>query len=167
MRIYNYRMSAIDIAGKKFGRLMVIEQAGRARREIAWRCLCECGKETIAAGYNVRHGITRSCGCLAREVVHLQTHGRCHSAEHRSWTQMKQRCNNPKNPAWGSYGGRGIVVCAEWQASFANFFRDMGICPPGLSLDRINNDGNYEPGNCRWADRTMQANNRRPARKAT
>jgi len=109
-------------------------------------------------------GKTRSCGCLRNEQQFK--HGRCETLVYRIWAEMLQRCNNHKSPSFKDYGGRGIKVCERWH-SFANFYTDMGDKPAGLSIDRADNDGNYEPGNCRWADAKTQATNCRKRRTKT
>lgn len=156
----------IDLSGKHFGRLKVIGRAGSAFGEATWLCDCDCGQQTEARGYYLRTGQTQSCGCLHSEIASgtftylNRTHGKDNTPEHVSWEQMKQRCNNPKHHAWEYYGGRGITVCASWQDSFETFLHDMGPRPANTSLDRIDPDGNYEPGNCRWADARTQRHNR-------
>lgn len=156
----------IDIIGYRFGRLTVIEYAGRARdRHSMWKVHCDCGNTITVIGNNMKSGQTLSCGCLQRELTERRAlkHGEARigkvSREYRAWCEMKTRCENSKRKSWKYYGERGIKICQEWSKSFAAFRKYMGICPNGLTLDRINNDGNYEPGNCRWATRKEQVRN--------
>ena len=135
--------------------------AGERHRFGLWQC--DCGNITRAAISRVVNGYTRSCGCLSREVgaQASRTHGRRNTREYRQWQGAKGRCFNESSRDFPRYGGRGISMCPLWAGSFAAFFADMGECPAGLSLDRINVNGNYEPGNCRWATPYEQAVNRR------
>jgi len=165
--------------GVVFGRLTVIDigvsivsKSGGRRK--AWKCLCSCGKTRLIREYSLRSGDTSSCGCLHREMVSKMTsklnlkHGRYGTPEYKSWQMMKERCYYPSNDSYKNYGGRGITICERWRNSFAAFFEDMGLRPgPGYSLDRINPNRDYEPGNCRWATPKQQLNNQRGNRKLT
>lgn len=156
-----------EMPGKRFGRLVVIERHGSAKYGgTIWRCRCDCGTEKIATANSLRSGDTRSCGCLMRENGHKQgkahtTHGMEGTRTYEAWSGMIQRCTNPKCEFWDRYGGRGIKVCARWRNSFQAFYADMGKKPTGLTLERIDRDSNYEPGNCKWAGQKEQAFNRR------
>jgi hypothetical protein len=162
-----------NILGLPFGRLTVQAFAGLDRRGKAlWTCSCECGGEITTAVQSLKRGRTRSCGCLQREVTAARTvacftkHGETsngrRSAEYRAWCSMKTRCYNSSVESWDDYGRRGIQVCKRWRDSFENFLADMGRRPsPRHSIERKDNDGNYEPGNCVWATRTVQARNTR------
>lgn len=163
--------AASDLTGQQFGRLTVVGPSHRnTRRQIHWRCSCTCGTETTARADHLTAGMKRSCGCLFLET--MTTHGAARgytcTREYNSWATAKQRCFNPKNPNYPRYGGRGISMCDAWKDSFEMFLRDMGPRPVGMSLDRYpNNDGDYEPGNCRWATNDQQTTNKRPKKTPT
>lgn len=151
-----------DMTGKAFGRLTVLSRNGStAGGNAKWLCRCSCGGETTCTSENLRSGKAQSCGCLRAEQhrARFETHGKTGTATFRVWTAMLSRCSNPNNDSYPRYGARGIKVCERW-ASFENFLEDMGKRPEGLSIERENNDGNYEPGNCKWATATEQSNNR-------
>lgn len=157
-----------DLIGQRFSRLVVISRAESVKGFAQWRCVCDCGNETVAKGAKLRAGRTKSCGCARAE--HIASLGeksrKWHSneqktPEYRAWTAMRYRCGNPNSSSWNHYGGRGIKVCPQWN-DFKVFLADVGRRPsPKHSLDRINNDGHYEPGNVRWATIVEQANNKR------
>lgn len=163
----------LDIVGKKFGRLLVIEQAARGKNgDIIWRCRCDCGAELNDRKWNLERN--QSCGCARRERASqlMLRHGHARITENRpsglsrtyqSWMAMKARCFRTSHHNYRYYGARGITVCERW-LTFDNFLADMGERPGTTSIDRINCDGNYEPGNCRWADAITQRNNRRKSK---
>lgn len=165
----------MDLVGKVFGKLTVKAFSERtSNRRYYWICKCECGTLRAYRQDHLRSGLSRSCGCLIREVLAARNyrHGEASSEtktpEYRSWASAINRCHNPKNKAFARYGARGIYVCDRWRNSFTSFLADMGRrAEPSLSLDRINNDGPYSPNNCRWATDKQQCQNRRPRRKAT
>lgn len=147
--------------GDVFDRLTVIEFAGRdAKRNAKWLCRCACDKTVAVYQFNLTNGKTGSCGCRKRDAV--TKHGKHLSRTYVSWQHMKTRCSDPKHPSFHRYGGRGISVCERW-LSFENFLADMGERPAGRTLDRVDNDRGYEPGNCRWATPKEQVNNRSAA----
>lgn len=166
----------IDLRGQRFGRLTVIELAGKsAVGRIRWRCRCDCGTQTVAHSNNLlrRKNGTVSCGCLSRELSRARTtarttHGASRSGatwpEYKAWASIKSRCLNPNSHSFKGYGGRGVKVCDRWLGDdgFTNFIADMGRRPSRHhSIDRIDNDGDYEPRNCRWTTSSVQMSNTR------
>lgn len=147
-----------DLVGQTFGRLTVVAYEKRSR----WKCLCECGNFHTAVGYDLKRGITQSCGCygIDQRRAATQTHGKSNTPEYRTWANMIQRCTNEKSRMYYRYGGRGITVCERWR-KFENFLADMGRKPsPMHTIDRIDSDGDYDPDNCRWLPKAEQSSNR-------
>jgi hypothetical protein len=160
-----------DLTGQQFGRLTVVGVGPRRgkKNRITWDCLCACGGRRSVYSEKLHSGETQSCGCLQRERTGdaNRKHGGKGTRLYRVWKNMTSRCRNPHLPVNRGYAGRGIAVCARW-SDFANFRADMGEPPsPKHSIDRIDNDGNYEPGNCRWALPVTQARNHRRNRLLT
>lgn len=160
-------MSApVNLSGQTFGRLTALEEfpANKYGRRY-WTCLCSCGNRVAVAAGHLKSGNTKSCGCIVRQG-NKRTHNLFHTPEWNVWHGMRQRCFNPAHESYKHYGGRGITVCDRWDNSMAAFAEDIGPRPSMQhSLDRINNDGNYEPGNCRWATKSEQRRNQRPRQK--
>lgn len=149
----------IDLTGQKFGRLTVIDRASINKHgKPAWNCICDCGMSAVVLGRNLKGGYTRSCGCLHKEV--MSKHGMHGTRTYDTWRSMIQRCINTRCPVYDHYGGRGIKVCDRW-LNFKNFYEDMGVRPEGTSIERVDVNGNYEPGKCIWATPKEQSANRR------
>jgi hypothetical protein len=151
-----------NIAGQRFGKL-IAEQSFSKDRFIYWRCKCDCGREKEVTTSNLICGHIKTCGaCTKKENTVLRHIDGVKTPEYRAWFHIKDRCFNQKHRAFRNYGGRGITMCDRWRDSFENFIADVGLRPSSEhSIDRINNNGNYEPGNCRWADIITQNNNKR------
>ena len=165
----------MDLRGQRFGRFVVIDRGAAKDGRTTWRCRCDCGQEKVVLAELLRRGDSRSCGCIVREGNHyVHGHHRYGSdginrrtREYIAWTNAKQRCTNPNDPRYQRYGARGIAMCERWRHSFAAFLADMGRSPEGHTLERTNNDGHYEPGNCKWVPRAAQAVNKSNSRVLT
>ncbi len=160
-----------DLTGQTFNRLTVVATANRLQKNRPrYLCQCTCGSQLAVDHYHLLSGHTSSCGCakIERLISMNLTHGQSKSSEYKSWSEMKSRCLHTTHKHYKHYGGRGIQICDRWLNSFENFLSDMGRKPfPGLTLDRINVNGNYEPSNCRWLSKTAQQSNRRDTVKLT
>lgn len=158
----------IDLNEQKFGRLTVLKFAKKVKRKTHWLCKCDCGNERVVYSGHLKNGHTQSCGCYMKErsseanIKHGQNRSKKPTSEYKTWIDIKYRCSeNAADNNFKSYYGKGIRVCERWINSFENFFEDMGKKPsPKHSIDRINNDGNYEPSNCKWSTNREQARNK-------
>lgn len=157
----------LEIAGERYGRLVALRFDRMVNYKSFWWFRCDCGKELSAMTSNVRRGNTTSCGCYHSELMSVvkTTHGHRRGGKttltRKSYEHAKSRCHCPTNHKYQQYGARGILMCDEWRNDFLAFVRDMGEAPPGTTIDRIDNDKGYEPGNCRWATPHQQSRNLR------
>lgn len=159
--------------GDKYGRLTIVKEierhitpSGQIKRKV--KCICDCGNIIDTQLNRLINGSTTSCGCYNKEIVSMKqtTHGLRNSSEYNIWCHMKSRCYNTNVKRYQDWGGRGITVCDRWKNSFENFIQDMGKRPTSFhSIDRKDNNGNYEPSNCRWATKIEQSQNKRPYKK--
>lgn len=156
---------ATDLSGARYGRLTVVAKAAEKRgRHTAWICRCDCGAETVVSRHSLTSGNTNSCGCYNKDInaARFLKHGQHRNPAYHCWQAVKNRCLRPGSAGYEDYGGRGITMCPEWRDDFAAFLRDMGPRPSRRhSVDRIDNDGDYEPSNCRWATQSEQNLNQR------
>lgn len=156
-----------ELLGHKFNRLTVVAFVGHKGGRRRWECRCDCGKLTVVGAGNLVTGKVASCGCgRGGKLIHGHNRRGKRSTEYTIYNTILQRCYNPRNAKFTRYGARGIIVCDRWKSSFEAFVQDMGFRPAGMSIDRVDNDGNYEPSNCRWATALEQRHNRSDSRKA-
>lgn len=162
-------MPRLPMVGLQFGKLTVVSLCSTGKK-VLWNCKCSCGEMKEVDGRNLRSGNSKSCGCVTREksLDRSTKHGGRYSSEYSNWCNMVSRCTNRANKKWKYYGGRGISVCTQWRESFSEFIKDVGPKPgKGFSLERERNEGNYEPGNVRWATQKEQTRNTRRNRMET
>lgn len=157
----------MNLSGMLFGRLTAEYPVEvRSNKHVIYRCLCSCGNRIFVTNSNLRSGHTQSCGCQQKEKTSAanRTHGKSKTKTYQRWCQMIQRCHKPYAPNYQHYGQRGIYVCDRWRESFENFLEDMGEAPDGMWLERVDNNGPYDPTNCVWATPSEQGENTRRSR---